>query len=113
MRRLAWRTVRIRRGWLDRLRGFDRLYETKITDGERVTYGRGPTREASEQSARTNWEAQFSQPGLSNDFPTNATAREIRPRLAGLERVQLADAPDRSRSAGRDGGGCIRAVDFL
>jgi hypothetical protein len=59
MRELEFRTSRIRRGWLDRLKGFDRLYETKVTDGERVAYGRGPTREASEQSAQRNWEAKY------------------------------------------------------
>jgi hypothetical protein len=63
MRKLVWRTVRIQRGWLDRLKGFDRLYETEIKDGERITHGRGPTREAAEQSARRNWEAKFGQDG--------------------------------------------------
>jgi hypothetical protein len=73
MSELVWRTVRIRRGWVDRLRGFDRLYKTKVTDGQRVIYGRGPTRAASEQSARRNWEAKFNQPGSSN-----TTARDNR-----------------------------------
>jgi hypothetical protein len=56
---LVSRTVRIRRGWLDRLRGFDRLYETQLTDGQRVTFGRGATRKESEQTALGEWEAQF------------------------------------------------------
>jgi hypothetical protein len=56
---LVSRTVRIRRGWLDRLRGFDRLYETQLTDGQRVTFGRGATRKESEQTAFGEWEAQF------------------------------------------------------
>ena len=59
MRELDLRTSRIRRGWLDRLKGYDRLYETKVTDGERAAYGKGPTREASEQAALRNWNAKF------------------------------------------------------
>ena len=59
MPKLVSRTVRIRRGWLDRLRGFDRLYETQLTDGQRVTFGRGATRKESEQTALGKWEAQF------------------------------------------------------
>jgi hypothetical protein len=59
MRELDLRTSRIRRGWLDRLKGYDRLYETKVTDGERAAYGRGASREASEQAALRNWNAKF------------------------------------------------------
>ena len=59
MRELELRTLRVRRSWLERLRGYDRVYETKVTDGEHVTYGRGPSREASEQAARRNWIAKF------------------------------------------------------
>ena len=40
MPELMSRTIRIRRGWLDRLRGFAHLYETKLTDGYRVAIGR-------------------------------------------------------------------------
>jgi hypothetical protein len=59
MHELSFRTIRIRRGplgWLKRLRPF---YETQVTDGKRVAYGRGPTAEASVQSAQRNWDAQF------------------------------------------------------
>jgi len=59
MRELEVRTSRVRRGWLDRLKGYDRLYETKVTDGERAAYGRGASREASEQAALRNWNAKF------------------------------------------------------
>ena len=59
MRELDLRTSRIRRGWLDRLKGYDRLYGTKVTDGKRAAYGKGPTREASEQAALRNWNAKF------------------------------------------------------
>ena len=65
MRELEVRTSRVRRGWIDRLKGYDRLYETKVTDGERVAYGRGPSREASEQAALRNWNARF------NDLDNN------------------------------------------
>ena len=59
MRELEVRTARIRRGWIDRLKGHARLYETKVTDGERAAYGRGPSREASEQAALRNWNNRF------------------------------------------------------
>src|SRR6476619_5773990 len=59
MRELEVRTSRVQRGWIDRLKGYDRLYETKVTDGERAAYGRGPSREASEQAALRNWNASF------------------------------------------------------
>jgi hypothetical protein len=56
MRELMQRTRRIRRGWLDRLRGYDRLYETELTDGLRTAYGRGSNPQASQKSAQRNWE---------------------------------------------------------
>ena len=59
MQEMSLRTTRVRRGWLDRLKGYDRLYETELTDGQHVVRGRGPTREASEQSAKRNWDAKF------------------------------------------------------
>ena len=52
MRRLVSRTARIPRGWLDRLKGLDRLYKTKITDGYREATGRGANPDASERSAQ-------------------------------------------------------------
>jgi hypothetical protein len=58
---LSSRTKRIRRGLLDRLKGFHRLYETKVTDGERVAFGRGPTPEASQEVAERNWVSKFGQ----------------------------------------------------
>ena len=57
MRELELRTSRVRRNWLDRLRGYDRVYETKVTDGKQEAYGRGASREASEQAALRNWNA--------------------------------------------------------
>ena len=46
---------RVRRSWIDRLKGYYRLYEDQVTDGERAAYGRGASREASEQAALRNW----------------------------------------------------------
>ena len=57
MRELELRTLRVPRSLLERLRGYDRAYETKVTDGERAAYGRGASREASEQAALRNWNA--------------------------------------------------------
>jgi hypothetical protein len=59
MRELEVKTSRVRRGWIDRLKGYDRLYETKLTDGEHTAYGRGQSREASEEAALRNWNAKF------------------------------------------------------
>ena len=58
MRELEVRTSRVRRRWIDRLKGYDRVYGTKVTDGEREAYGRGASREASEQAALRNWNAE-------------------------------------------------------
>jgi hypothetical protein len=59
MQTLSSRTARIHRQLIDRLRGMERLYETKLTDGYRSAFGRGQTREASEQSAQRTWDAKF------------------------------------------------------
>ena len=58
MQTLWFRTARIHRGLIDRLR-VKRLYETKVTDGYRSACGRGPTRDVSEKSARRNWTGKF------------------------------------------------------
>jgi hypothetical protein len=50
MHELSSSTTRIRRELLDRLKGFHLLSETKVTDGERVAYGRGPNPQASQQA---------------------------------------------------------------
>lgn len=52
-------TRQIRRGWIDRLRGYEQLFETVFTDGEYTAYGRGPTPEASQKSAQRIWNAEF------------------------------------------------------
>jgi hypothetical protein len=61
MGQLVSRTARIRRGWLGRVKGLDRLYETKVTDGYRETTGRGATPDASERSAQRRWVTKFGQ----------------------------------------------------
>ena len=59
MSELLVRTERIRRRLIERLIGFERLYETMVTDGQRVAYGRGTTRETSKQWAQRTWDAKF------------------------------------------------------
>jgi hypothetical protein len=59
MRELMQSTRRIRRRWLDRLRGCKRLFGTEITGGEYAAYGRGPTPEASQKSAQRAWDAEL------------------------------------------------------
>ena len=57
MSELLSRTVRIKRRLIDRLMGFKRLYQTKLTDGQRVAYGTGATPKTSQQRAQRNWDA--------------------------------------------------------
>jgi hypothetical protein len=59
------KTMRVRRTWLDKLMLWKQAYETKVSDGPREVIGRGPTREASEQSALRRWNAEA--PAESND----------------------------------------------
>ena len=54
----AWR---VRRTLLDRLRGYTQAYQTKITDGYREAYGKGPTRQESQDAAKKIWEARFAE----------------------------------------------------
>ena len=65
MSELLSSTVRIKRRLIDRLMGFDRLYQTKLTDGQRVAHGIGATRKTSEQWAQRNWDA------MTTDTRTN------------------------------------------
>jgi hypothetical protein len=51
------KTMRVRRTWLDKLMLWKQAYETKVSDGVREVITRGPTREASEQSALRRWNA--------------------------------------------------------
>ena len=57
MSELLSRTLRVKRRLIDRLMGRERLYQTKLTDGQSVAYGRGATPLASQQRAQRNWDA--------------------------------------------------------
>jgi hypothetical protein len=59
MVKLVCKTTRVERGWLDRLKGVDRLYRCKLTDGERTVYGKGQTRQSAEKNALRKWHAAF------------------------------------------------------
>jgi hypothetical protein len=59
MIKLVCKTTRVQRGWLNRLKGFDRLYRAKLPDGKRTVYGKGQTREIAERNALQNWHAAF------------------------------------------------------
>jgi hypothetical protein len=56
MPELVSRTARVRRGLVHRLRGFERLFETRVTDGWREAIGRGTTPHASQHAAHRLWE---------------------------------------------------------
>jgi hypothetical protein len=56
---VVFKTWRARRNLVERLRGFDKAYETEISDGERTARGRGQTRRESQVAAQRNWIAQF------------------------------------------------------
>jgi hypothetical protein len=51
------RTSRVSRTWLEKL-VWKRAYETKIFDGQREVFGRGPTAEASRYTAEFRWVAE-------------------------------------------------------
>jgi len=60
---LTYKTWRARRNVFERLKGCEKTYETKITDGERTAYGRGVSRRESLMEAELNWLKQFGDPG--------------------------------------------------
>jgi hypothetical protein len=59
MTEIVCKTWRAHRDLIERLRGFDRVYQTEISDGRRSARGRGRTRRESEVAAQRNWIAQF------------------------------------------------------
>jgi hypothetical protein len=65
---LSSKTKRVQRGWLDRLKGMDRLYQTTITDGYRKVTGRGETPEASQRSAHKTWLIRFGQATATTEY---------------------------------------------
>jgi hypothetical protein len=56
---LLFKTWRVHRNLIERLRGLDKVYQTEISDGERTVSGRGQTKRESQVAARRNWIAQF------------------------------------------------------
>jgi hypothetical protein len=56
---IVFKTWRAHRSLVDRLRGFDKVYETEISDGERSARGRGQTKRESQVAAQRSWIAQF------------------------------------------------------
>jgi hypothetical protein len=62
MDNLTYKTWRARRNLSERLAGYEKMYETKISDGERTAYGRGATRRQSLLEAERNWLKQFGDP---------------------------------------------------
>jgi hypothetical protein len=79
MAELSSRTKRIRRGWLDRLKGLDRLYETTVTDGYRVATGRGATPDASKRSAQRMWVTKFGQANETTEYHLPSPSPSIAP----------------------------------
>ena len=55
MTELTCKTWRAHRNFLERLKGYEKIYETKLTDGERTARGRGRTRQESLREAERNW----------------------------------------------------------
>ncbi len=55
MTELTCKTWRAHRNFLERLKGYEKIYETKFTDGERTARGRGRTRQESLREAERNW----------------------------------------------------------
>jgi hypothetical protein len=59
---LTYKTWRAHRSIIERLQGHDKIYETKVTDGDRTAYGRGATRRESLLEAERHWLEQFADP---------------------------------------------------
>jgi hypothetical protein len=59
MAEVIFKTWRAHRNLIERLRAFDKVYETEISDGERTARGRGQTKRDSQVAAQRNWIAQF------------------------------------------------------
>ena len=55
------RTRRMRRTWLERLRLWQRAYETKVLDNVREAVGRGQTPEAAQDAALKRWAPSYAQ----------------------------------------------------
>jgi hypothetical protein len=95
MRQLVAQTARIRRGWLDRLKGLDRVYETKVTDGYREATGKGATPDASDRSAHRVWVTKFGQANETTEShppsasPSIALDEALSTSPANLDELQM------------------------
>ena len=52
------RTSRTRRTWVEKLMLWQRAFQAKIWDGHREAVGRGPTPEAAQEAAESQWVAE-------------------------------------------------------
>lgn len=77
MSQLLSRTRRIQRGLIDRVRGIERLYETKVTDGYREVTGRGGTIDASKQAAQRKWETNYAEQAAWRRWETDDQTTEM------------------------------------
>ena len=77
MPELVSRTVRIRRGWLDRLRGFAHVYETKLTDGYRAAVGRATCPYTSQYHAHRLWKLRAGEVTETTDYDLPSPAPSI------------------------------------
>ena len=77
MPELVSRTARIRRGLAHRLRGFEHLYETRVTDGYREAIGRGTTPYASQHAAHRLWETRVGRGTEVTDYELPLPAPSI------------------------------------
>jgi hypothetical protein len=77
MPELVSRTARVRRGLVDRLKGFNRLYETRVSDGYRDAIGRGSTPQASQSAAHRMWETSFGRGTEVTDYELPLPAPSI------------------------------------
>ena len=55
-------TKRVRRGLFERLQGWEAAYVSRLSDGQRKAYGRGPTAEEAERNAERNWRRKYGKP---------------------------------------------------
>jgi hypothetical protein len=71
------RTARVRRRLIHRLRGFNSLYETRITDGYREAIGRGTTPHAAQYAAHRMWETRVGRGTEVTDYELPLPASSI------------------------------------
>jgi hypothetical protein len=62
---------------IDRVRGIERLYETKVTDGYREATGRGATIDDSKQTAQRKWETNYAEQAAWRRWETDDQTTEM------------------------------------